>query len=318
MPAANGAPVVVTGAAGFVGSWLVPELRGAGWPVIAVNKPGIRAPDLDAEPVEADLRRRGALLEVLRDAQPRAVVHLAAVALPREAARDPDEAFQLNYLAVDHLIAAILEASPRTRLLYISSGEVYGRQSRDDPPVDETSELRPPNAYAATKAAAEQRVALAVENEGLDAIRARPFNHSGPGRPPVYAESDFARQVAVLERGDGEPVVRVGNLDPIRDFSDVRDVVRAYCLLLDRGERGSVYNVCSGRPRSIRSVLDHLVSRAKRKLRVQVEPARFEPLPEGTIGLVGDPARIRALGWEPAHPFESTLDDLLEDWRSRA
>ena len=318
MHALNGAPVVVTGAAGFVGAWLVPELRAAACPVIAVRKPGVPAPDLDADLVDIDLRQRGALLQVLRDAQPRAIVHLAAVALPREAARDPGEALALNYTAVDHLIAAILEASPHSRLLYVSSGEVYGRQSRDDPPAGESSELRPPNPYAATKAAAEQRVALAVEQEGLDAIRVRPFNHSGPGRPPVYAESDFARQVALRERGDGDPVVRVGNLEPIRDFSDVRDVVRAYCLLLERGERGGVYNVCSGQPRSIRSVLDHLVSRAKRELSVQVEAARFEPLPEGAIGLVGDPARIKALGWVPAHPFESTLDDLLEDWRSRA
>jgi len=320
---ANGAPVVVTGAEGFVGSWLVPELAAAYVPVIAVHKPGTPLPSAEAasahaEPVEADLRRRGALLEVLRDTQPRAVVHLAAVAVPREAARDPDEALAVNYTAVDHLVAAILEASPHTRLLYVSSGEVYGRQSRDDPPAAETAELRPPNPYAATKAAAEQRVALAVERERLDAVRVRPFNHSGPGRPPVYAESDFARQVALLERGGGEPVVRVGNLEAIRDFSDVRDVVRAYRLLLERGERGGVYNVCSGQPRSIRSVLDYLVSRARRELRVEVDAARFEALPEGAVGLVGDPTRIRALGWEPAHPFESTLDDLLDDWRSRA
>ena len=312
------APVVVTGAEGFVGGWLVRELRAAGRGVIGVHKPGRPRPELGVRWVEADLRERGALEGLFAEVRPAAVVHLAAIALPRQVARDLDEALRVNYTAVDHLVEALLRSAPEARLLYVSSGEVYGRRGADDPPARDNDPLAPPNPYAATKAAAERRVELAFERDGLDTVRVRPFNHSGPGRPADYAESNFARQVARLERSEEEPVVRVGNLDAVRDFSHVADVAAAYRLLLDEAEPGGVYNVCSGRAHTIRAVLDHLLSRARRPLRVEVDPALFEPLAEARRGLVGDPARIRALGWSPRHSFESMLDELLEHWRAGA
>lgn len=312
------APVIVTGAEGFVGGWLVRELQAAGHQVIGTHRPGRPLPDLGVRWVEADLRERGALEGLFAEVHPAAVVHLAAIALPRQAARDLDEALRVNFTAVDHLVDALLRGAPGARLLYVSSGEVYGPRGADDPPAREDDPLSPPTPYAATKAAAERRVELAFERDGLDAVRVRPFNHSGPGRPADYAESNFARQVAQLERSEAEPIVRVGNLDAVRDFSHVSDVAAAYRLLLDEGEPGSVYNVCSGQPRTIRSVLDHLLSRARRPLGVEIDPALFTPIEEGKSGLVGDPARIRALGWSPRHSFESMLDELLEHWRADA
>lgn len=317
MAASEQSPILVTGAGGFVGNWLIPELRGSGHAVVALCKPDVPHAEADAHWIDVDLRDRDSVSQVIKQVRPAAVLHLAAIAVPREASRDPEEALRVNFAAVDHLIHAICTHAPDARLLYVSSGEVYGRQSADLAPLRETEPLAPENLYAATKAAAEQLVVLACERSGLDAVRARPFNHSGPGRPSDYAESTFARQVAELERSSGDRVVRVGNLDAQRDYSDVRDVVRAYRLLIERGERGAVYNVCSGHGRSIRSVLEHLLSRARRPLEIEVDPARFEPADPQRIALVGNPAAIRALGWEPTYSFESTLDALLEDWRGR-
>lgn len=310
-------PVVVTGAEGFVGGWLVRELRAAQYDVIGVCKRGTPRPDLDVRWIDLDLRERAEVESLLAEARPTAVVHLAAIAVPRQAAADPDEALRVNYAAVDHLVCALLKHAPAARLLYVSSGEVYGRSGPDAPPAREDDALAPANPYAATKAAAEQRVALAVEQDGLDAIRVRPFNHSGPGRPADYAESNFARQVARLECSEAEPVVRVGNLEAVRDFSHVADVAAAYRLLLEDAQSGEVYNVCSGDARSMRSLLDHVLSRSRRPLRAEVDNDLFEPIEEAKLRLVGDGARIRALGWAPRHSVESMLDELLDDWRER-
>ncbi len=309
---------VVTGATGFVGAWLVRHAQQLGWTVIGVRKPDTPWPPLDVEWVDVDLRDRAETHALLQAKRPRYILHLAAVAFPRDAIRDPLEALRLNYGALDHLLSGMQLHVPAARLLYVGTGEVYGPRPEGVPPLREEDPLAPPNLYAATKAAAEVRATLAVERDGMDVVRVRPFNHSGPGRPPTYAESSFAQQIAQIERGEREPVLRVGNLDAVRDFSDVRDVVRAYTLLLERGERGAVYNVCSGRGWRIREVVDHLTSRSKTKPRVEVDPQLFRALPPQGSALVGDPARLRALGWAPDHPFEETLDDLLADWRARA
>jgi GDP-4-dehydro-6-deoxy-D-mannose reductase len=267
--------------------------------------------------IEVDLRDRAEVHALLRETHPGYVVHLAAIALPREAAADPVEALRVNYGVVDALLSAMREQAPTARLLNVSTGEAYGARPEDSPALREDDHLRPPTPYSATKAAAEVRGLQAVEREGLDVITVRPLNHSGPGRPPQYAESAFARQVACIERGQQEPVLRVGNLEEIRDFSDVRDVVRAYALLLQRGERGAIYNVCSGRGWKLRAVLEHLIARAGIEPVIEVDPALYRAGDPERRALVGDPTKLRALGWAPRYRFEETLDDLLEDWRSR-
>jgi GDP-4-dehydro-6-deoxy-D-mannose reductase len=326
-------PILVTGAAGFVGAWLLAELARAGYEQIALHRPGeapIAFADLPVEPAadapprgrppewaEADIRERDALIDLVRRVQPRAVVHLAAIAVPSQAAADPAAAVATNLLAVDHLLHAVQRWAPHARTLLVSTGEVYGRRSASAAPASEHDALEPATVYAATKAAAEQRAALAVERDGLDVVRARPFNHTGPGRPPAYAESSFAQQIARAEQSGSDSVVRVGNLTPIRDWSDVRDVVRAYRILLERGEAGQAYNVCSGRGRSVREVLDFLRSRASVSVSVEVEPGRYEEVDPARLALVGSPVKLARLGWSARYSFETTLESVLADWRSR-
>jgi len=313
-----GRRILVTGAGGFVGSWLTPALLKAGAEVVGLYKPGLAPPAADCEPLAVDLRERSEVREALRRVRPDAVVHLAGIASPREAARDPVEALRVNYTAVDHLLHALAESAPAARLLLVSSGEVYGAGPADAAPFPETRPPRPANPYAASKLAGEQRGLLAFRHEGLDVVCARPFNHTGPGRPSEYAESSFARQLAEIERGEREPVVRVGNLEPLRDWSDVRDVVAAYQVLLERGQSGEVYNVCSGVLRPVQWVLDTLVALCRCEVRVEIDPERYQPVEAGRKASGGDPGRMRALGWTPSHSLEDTLAELLEAWRSRS
>ncbi|MFI5315500.1 MAG: NAD-dependent epimerase/dehydratase family protein [Myxococcota bacterium] len=309
---------LVTGAAGFVGSHLVPALRAAGREVIGVHLPGMPPGAADVEWRACDLRERGALARLAAEVQPREVVHLAALAAPAEVERAPLEALRSNFLALDSLLAALASRAGSVRLLFVSTGEVYGPSAVEAAPRREGDALRPINLYAATKAAGEVLVQRAVARDRLDAVIARPFNHTGPGRPALYAESSFAEQIARIERGQHEPVLRVGNLDPVRDFSDVRDVVGAYLVLLARGARGATYNVCSGVLRSLRSVLERLLARSSARPRIEVDPERYRPLPPESLAFAGDASRMRALGWAPTHSVDAALDALLDAYRGAA
>jgi GDP-4-dehydro-6-deoxy-D-mannose reductase len=308
---------LVTGAAGFVGSHLVPALTGAGREVIGVHLPGLPPGPAGIEWRACDLRERSAVKALVDEVRPRAVVHLAALAAPAEVERAPLDALRANFLALDSLLEALAGAASPPRLLFVSTGEVYGPSGAAAPAHVESDPLRPMNLYAATKAAGEVRVQLAVD-AGLDAVIARPFNHTGPGRPALYAESSFAEQIARIERGEQEAVLRVGNLDPVRDFSDVRDVVAAYLVLLARGERGQAYNVCSGKRRSMRSVLERLLARSTARPAVEVDPARYRALPPESLAFVGDASRMRALGWAPSHSVDAAFDALLDAYRAAA
>jgi GDP-4-dehydro-6-deoxy-D-mannose reductase len=308
---------LVTGAAGFVGTHLVPWLQRSGRRVVGLRKPGTPAGPGGLEWIAADLREPAQTRAAIDAVRPAQIVHLAAVAFPPDAERDPLEALRLNYAGVENLLRAVAELVPRARLLYVSTAQVYGAQPADAPPIREDAPLVPASLYSATKVAAERRLELASERDGLDVVRARPFNHSGPGRPEIYAESSFARQIAGIERGAAEPTLRVGNLDVVRDFLDVGDVVRAYELLLDRGRSGRVYNVATGRGRRLRTIVDHLLSRTDADVRVEVDPERYRPVPPDRLALVGDCSRLGELGWSPRQPFEETLDRLLDDWRAR-
>jgi GDP-4-dehydro-6-deoxy-D-mannose reductase len=197
-------------------------------------------------------------------------------------------------------------------VLVTGSAAVY---APSDTPIKEEDTLAPANPYALSKLAQEQLAMRAFADDGIDIVMVRPFNHTGPRQPPAFVAPSMARQIALIEKGDAEPVIRVGNLDARRDFTDVRDVVRAYVSLATLGRSGEIYNVGAGVGRSIQSLLDALRSRARVEVRVEVDPERLRPTE--TAALVADTTRLHArTAWQPQISFESRLDDLLEYWRA--
>jgi GDP-4-dehydro-6-deoxy-D-mannose reductase len=198
----------------------------------------------------------------------------------------------------------------------VGSAEEYGPVGPEEMPIREDAPLRPASPYAVSKVAQGALALLYGPAGGLRVVLARPFHHTGPGRGEAFAESSFARQIAEIEAGRQPPVLKVGNLEAVRDFADVRDVVRAYWMLLEKGAAGAAYNVCTGRGRRIRDLLDRLLAASSARVEVRVDPERLRP--SDVPAQVGDPSRLRAAtGWEPRIPLERTLLDLLDDWRAR-
>jgi GDP-4-dehydro-6-deoxy-D-mannose reductase len=297
---------MVTGADGFVGPHLVAELAGAGHEVEGRAGPG-------SAPAPLDVLDAGALRAALEVFAPDAVVNLAGVSSVAHSHRAPAETFRVNALGVVELCAALRDAAPRARLLMIGSGEMYGAL----PPgarASESTPLAPSSPYAAAKAAGEVAALAWKRAYGLDVVAARPFAQLGRGQRPSFALPGFARQLEAMRKTGG--VLAVGNLEVVRDYSHVGDVVAAYRVLLERGVAGEAYNVCSGVGRTLREVLDELVTRSGVAARVEVDPARLRPadLPCS----VGDPAKLVALGWAPRRTLGEALADVVLEAREAA
>ena len=305
--------VLVTGGNGFVGGFAIEALRARGDEVFAAGRGATDMMPLD---LGDSLNLRG----VIDIAQADAVVHLAAQAFVPQSIADPLETFDVNAMGTARLLEAIRAArdaggiSPR--VLIISTAEVYGAQSPNAFPLKETASLHPANPYAASKVAAEAYSLAAARTYGLDVMVARAFNHIGPGQNERFAVASFASQLARIARG-GPPELLVGELSAERDFLDVRDVVAAYLALLDRGERGEIYNVCSGSAISIRDVLRRLVTTARVAVEIREDPARMRP--SDTPLFVGDGTKLRAAtGWSPQIPLATSLRDTYRAAYERA
>ena len=289
----------VTGGAGFVGRRLVPRLEREGYQAVSVDQ-------------EVDITDPQALSDAIGAASPDVVVHLAAQSSVPLSWQDPAGCFRVNYLGTLHLLRAMQQHCPAARLLFVSSGDAYGSRSPGSPPCRESDPLAPQNPYAQSKAAAE-RLACAAAEGGLDVVCTRSFNHTGAGQSDTFVASSFARRLAEIEKGNAEKVLRVGNLDSIRDFLDVDDVIDAYVQLLRRETPAGVYNVASGRPVRIREILDLLLKQSSAQPKVEVDPARVRP----SDYLVGDPSLLtRTTGWNPHTPLDQTLGKLLDAWRA--
>jgi GDP-4-dehydro-6-deoxy-D-mannose reductase len=313
--------VLITGAAGFVGTYLaaaLPQVLGARIALIATSHTG--QPHQSWGRIEPlDVTDEAAVREAIGHHQPTHIVHLAGIAASARAADDPKTAWTVHVDGTLNIARTILESVPDCVLVHVGSGLVYGATAEHGQPLDETALLAPLDQYAVTKAAADLALG-ALAMQGLRCIRLRPFNHSGPGQPVSFVVPNFAAQIARIEAGLAPPVIKVGNLDVERDFLDVRDVVTAYSLAVREAGRiapGSIINVASGQTRSVRDILDRLLRLGRRTIAVEQDPAliRSNDLP----CIAGDAGRAhRLLGWQPRYPFEDTIAAVLDDWRAEA
>ncbi len=298
--------ILVTGAAGFVGQHLLAALRA-------------RRPEARLHTQRLDVTDRAAVFAMVRAVEPTHCVHLAAISAIGEARNEPELAWRVNLEGTLNVAAAMQAEAPAGHLLFVSSADAYGATFRTARYLDEAAALAPLNTYAATKAAADLALG-AMAAEGLRVIRLRAFNHTGPGQRADFAIAAFARQIARIERGLQPPVLRVGALDPERDFLDVRDVVSAYLAAIERADAmapGTILNIASGTSRRIGDVLDLLLAQTTARITVETDAERLRPsdIPHAA----GDPARAHGvLGWRPAIAWERTLADVLDDWRQRS
>ncbi len=315
----------VTGISGFAGSHLSEILLDRGHAVHGISRQ-IRSRSLEALherfgrrfPIDAvrpcDIRDGALLRETLRRVKPDGVFHLAGMAFVPRAAQEPMAAYEVNLLGSIEVLAAVREAAPEARVVLPSSGEIYGWVQPSELPIVETQPLRPISSYSVGKAAADLAGFQFFWSHGLDVVRARPFNHTGPGQSPDFVCSEFARAVAAAETGVGPRKLCVGNLDVERDFSDVRDVVRGYLALFEKGVAGEAYNLASGRAVAVRSILDRLLGESQVEITVETDPKKVRPKElqriQASISKVS-----AATGWQPEIPLEKTLSDLLAYWR---
>jgi GDP-4-dehydro-6-deoxy-D-mannose reductase len=294
---------LITGGRGFVGHWLAAHLRDLGDDVVVIDK------EVDVTDPEA---MRGALTE----AAPDAVYHLAAMTHVGQSWDGPLRVLQVNVMGTAVVLAAARQCGTDPVVLVTSSAEVYGAVT--DPsvlPLVEGMPTAPLTPYAASKLAAEALVQQAYLGHGQRAITVRPFNHIGPGQTPNFAVPALARRIVAAER-TGSGSLRVGNLSARRDFTDVRDVVRAYRMVVESGEPGVVYNVCSGRDVAIKEIADILLGQAGASLRMETDATLLRPVEVPVLR--GDPSRLeRATGWEPKVALEDTLADVLAYWRQQ-
>ncbi len=309
--------ILITGVGGFVGGHLTRHLQQA---MPAAELYGTILPGTRGVPGvvchELDLKDEITIRDMIAHVQPDHIYHLAAQASPRRSFALPWETLENNIRAQLNLTLACLELNLKSRMLVISSAEIYGTVRPEQQPLTEETPLRPNNPYAVSKVAQDMLALQYHLSHRLPILRVRPFNHFGPGQSEGFVAPDFAMQIARIEAGMQEAVIRVGNLSAERDFTDVRDMVRAYVLVMERGMPGEVYNVASGQTYSIRHLLDSLLHHSTHSINVQADPTRLMPVEIPVIR--GDSSRLRAAtGWQPAIPFDITARDVLDDCRHR-
>jgi GDP-4-dehydro-6-deoxy-D-mannose reductase len=288
----------VTGGRGFVGRWLVARLLDGGSEVVSVDRE-----DFDVCDVESAARS-------MREAAPDVVFHLAAQASVARSFEDPVGTYRANVLGTVAVLEAVRRSAPHARVVVASSAEVYGDVAEDDLPIREAQPLRPSSPYAASKVAQEVAAFQSFRSYGLEVVVVRSFNLVGPGQSTSFALASFAEQLTRIANGDGEPVLRVGNLDARRDLTDVRDAVEAYIAVAERGLPGEAYNLCSGHVVTIREALDALIEASGHAVRVAVDPDRFRPT--DIPCLAGSADKIRtATGWEPRRSLAESMRALL-------
>lgn len=306
----------VTGLTGFVGPHLARMLVDKGFEVVGLgfqseNAGLVQSLPKGASAVNTDIRDYEGLRQILKDAHPDHIYHLAAISNVVTSFKDPRLTYDVNVGGTLNLFEALRELDIRPRIVHVSTAHVY-RSIETESGLDEDSPVRLLTPYATSKFMCEALATQYVEAFHFQTMTVRPFNHVGPGQPTGFVCSDFARQIAAIKLGQAEPMLHVGNLAPVRDFTDVRDTVEAYWIVATQGVAGETYNVSSGSPLSMQQIVSMLCDLAAVQVRIEVDREKFRPIE--TLRLFGDSSKMRALGWKPRIAFERTLKDILDYW----
>jgi len=313
--------VLITGITGFAGSHLAeyilanhPEVEIYGIVRWRSRMDNIVRILNKVQLVEADLKDMVSLRSALAESKPDRIFHLAAQSFVPTSWKCPAETFAINAIGQINLFESILALDLKPRVQIAGSSEEYGQVFSDEIPMKETNPLRPLSPYAVSKVSQDLLAFQYYKSYGLRAVRTRGFNHTGPRRGDVFVTSSFAKQIAEIEKKKRPPVINVGNLEAKRDFTDVRDMVRAYWLSLEKGIEGDVYNIGSGQAYSMQELLALLMSLSRTKMEVRIDPERLRP--SDVPVLLADSSKFRTLtGWQPRIPFKQTILDLLNYWR---
>lgn len=307
--------VLITGVTGFAGRHLAAYALGRRAEVYGLVRGTKKKTLPGVKMLHADLLDPKTLGAAVRKARPERIFHLAGQASVPEAFREPEKTLRTNVEGTRNLLEAALALRRPPKVLVAGSGEEYG-PSRRRSKLREDAPMRPLNPYSLSKVLQDLLGFHYFSRHGLPVLRARAFNHIGPGQSERYSASGFAKQAAAIALGLQKPEIRVGNLKAVRDFTDVRDVARAYWLMLEKGRPGEVYNVSSGKGRSVAEILRYYLRSSSVKIRVVRDPSRMRP--SDTPYFVGDASKLRRVtGWKPRIGFERTLADILEDWKER-
>ena len=306
---------LIIGAAGFVGNYLIEELNQNDIEVYATKLQHEKLDNPNARVFDLDIMDKDAIAELLFKVRPDYIFHLAAQSSVGLAWKNPGLTVDVNIKGSLNVLDAVRELFYKPSVLLIGSGEEYGHIQPDETPIVESNLLRPGNIYAATKACQNMIGNIYSKAYDMQLIMVRAFNHIGPGQLPMFVVSDFCKQVAEIEKGLREPVLRVGNLAAKRDFTDVRDVVKAYVKLIQKGVPGETYNVGSGNAQEIRKILELIISLSDVDIKVEVDPNKIRPVDVPIIE--ADITKLNDLtGWTPQIKIEQTVKETLDYWRN--
>lgn len=306
---------LVIGAAGFVGNYLINEMYVNDMEVYATKLPHEKFENLHAEVYDLDIMDKDAIVALLFEIRPDYIFHLAAQSSVGLAWKNPGLTVDVNIKGSLNVMDAIRELFYKPRVLFIGSGEEYGHIEDGETPITENNLLRPGNIYAATKACQNMIGNIYSKAYDMELMMVRAFNHIGPGQAPMFVVSDFCKQVAEIEKGLRESVIKVGNLAAKRDFTDVRDVVKAYVKLIQLGKSGETYNVGSGNARTIQDILNLIISKSDTAITVEIDPNKLRPVDVPIIE--ADITKLNRLtGWAPQIPLEQTIQESLDYWRA--
>lgn len=313
--------VLITGMTGFVGSHLAEFLLDKGFEVHGIERPRSRNENIvhirnKIKLHEADIRDSASIRTTIKNIEPDYIFHLASQSFVQHSFTAPEETLVTNIIGNLNVLESVRQLNIDPIIQVAGSSEEYGLVKEDEVPIKETNPLRPLSPYAVSKVAQDKLSRQYHHSYGLKTVITRAFNHTGPRRGEVFATSNFAKQIAEIEKGKKEPTIHVGSLEAKRDWTDVRDIVKAYLLSVERCDHGEVYNICAGRAWRIDEMLNMLLQMSNVKIEVKQDPARLRP--SDVPLLLGDCTKFKEkTGWKPEIPFETTMKDLLDYWRGR-